>query len=269
MRRSRHRLTILFFIALAACAGWTVYLTYFRAAVNTNNDLSENSLQPVYFGPPRVRITTPEPQLWSRFERNRSDSAAVSELAFLMAQKGQWQDALKFYQKWMRMRPAEINAIIGCAYALVNLGKPREAIAFLQKTRTVLKTPEAVAFTWHVEGDIWWFLALSAEKDSRERYLTTAEKCQKRALEIVPHSCRFYLGMVRVALAKNDLTLASKLIDQIYAIGCTTNREQALASYYKGVIHERLGDLKKAQLYYSAAISADPESFIDIRKVYR
>jgi tetratricopeptide (TPR) repeat protein len=267
MRIARYRVTLLLTVALLACVGSVGYWVRSRISAVSGDLLSEHFLQPVYFGPPRVFVSTPEFQLRPRFEKNRRDIAAVSDLAFLTAQKGQWQDAQMFYQEWLRIRPTDINAIVGRVFALVNLNKPREAIEFLRKTRAALKAHEDVAFTWHVEGDIWWFLAMSADEGSRKIYLESAEKCQKRALEIVPNSSRFLLGMVRVALAKNDLHMASILVERVYTVGCETNREQALASYYRGTILERTGELKKAQSYYLAAISADPESFVDIRKV--
>lgn len=241
-------------------------LPHFTEYLPDSQMLSEKYLQPIYFGAPQVVVNQSENELIKILNRDKNNVKAITSMAILMVQAGRWQEATRYYQRWVNLNPADVNGWIGYAYALVNLQKPRDAITLLRNARKHLKSSYDIAFTWHVEGDIWWSLALAYPKQKKE-YLHLASQAHDRALQRAPQNARFLLGLVRVALASNDLGTASRLIDRIYAIGVSTKREQALSAYYKAVILERSGRIQEAQSYYKEALKADSKSFINIRKI--
>lgn len=60
MRIARYRVTLLLTVALLACVGSVGYWVRSRISAVSGDLLSEHFLQPVYFGPPRVFVSTPE-----------------------------------------------------------------------------------------------------------------------------------------------------------------------------------------------------------------
>lgn len=229
------------------------------------NDLTEKKLQPVWFGPPRVSIPETLEEITNRLRRDPENRDLVAMAAIKASQERKWESALRFYRRWIELDPKEVNAHLGVVYALVNLHRASEALELLTLAqRGATGNKQQMHYYCAVEGDVYLFLALEAKHRSRESYETLLKKAQAsyvKAQKAGDFSARATIGLLRIALEREQFAAAQKIIDNLYKKGVTNQREQALVAYYQGVVLERQGNLSKAREYYRAAINADPASF--------
>lgn len=227
--------------------------------------LSERTLQPVWFGPPRIDVPDSLEQIVEKLSHNPSDEDTVAKAAIKAAQVGKWSDALGFYETWIKLNPEAINAQLGAIYALVNLGRVSEALQLLDTAkRRAAKNKQQMHYYCAVEGDVYFFLAMDAKHDAKDLYekrLKEAEVAYTAAQKSGDFSARASIGLLRIALETGRLPDAQRILNDLYTKGVHNQREQALVAYYQGVLNERQGNLSEARNYYRSAIQADPPSF--------
>jgi tetratricopeptide (TPR) repeat protein len=276
----RSILAVLFVSLLLVLSGWLLYrhaipklsvstsspsVTILARSNVSDEFLTEARLQPVWFGPPRLIISESLDILFSELNKKPKNSEVVSKVAMKLSQERQWKESLKYYRRWIELDPSSVNAWIGAAYALVNLNRAEEAISLLDSAKKRSKMgSEQLHYIYSTIGDVYLYLALSYKSNDNDRYyllLDYAKKAYRQAKALGDVSSRPDIGLVRIAIEKNDFDSAKSMLDRLYSIGVESVRQQALVAYYQGVVHERQGKVQIARRYYRAAIQADPSSF--------
>lgn len=227
--------------------------------------LSENKLQPIWFGPPRTDIPQTLEEITDQLRRSPASKEIIIKAAIKAAQRGKWDVSLQYARRWIDLAPREVDAYICAVHALVNLGRASEAVELLVLARRRADGDKLRLHQYNaVEGDVHLFLALEAKRSSQESYETSlkrAEALYKEAQQAGNFSIHPAVGLLRVSLERNDVATAQKILTSLYQEGVNTRREQVLIAYYQGVVLERQGDLGKAREYYRAAVTTDPASF--------
>ncbi len=235
--------------------------------------LSEKYLQPVWFAPPRERISREVNHLKAHLQNNPKDVVALADLVILLEQNHQWEEALSYSQKWTQLEPDSIDAWLSNVYCLVNLGRLEEAVRVLDGAIKRNKDSVAKAYFLSVQGEVYIMLeSFVEEPEKKQKYLDSAGFAFASALDLLPNFGRANIGLVRWHLDRErkninpsaELSKAQHVIDKLYKNGVNSEREQVLTAYYQGVVYERKGNLGLAKQYYRAAIKGDPQSFVFI-----
>lgn len=212
---------------------------------------------PLWFLPPDYHLSSDVPSLLKR----GPDPEAYFELAIHYAQQSQWQRALWASQKLMEVNPRDVNAYLGMAYSYCNLIYPSGAQRVLESGFRQPLSKEAKSELYRTKGDVYLYYMVSEEGNRvNSASLTQAETAYRAAITYDASNCLAQIGIVRVMIAKGNLTKANHALDRAQA-NQRTRREKSLVFYYRGLLLEKQGKAKEAEKNYLQALNSHAKSF--------
>lgn len=157
---------------------------------------------------------------------------------------GQLEDAVRYFQHTLQLKPDYDLAVFNLAQAYRRMGNDEAAMAGFEHYLTLdPKDP----FVYYQMGEIWM-----------DRGDTTkAEGLFRKALEIDPQVAAAKNALGVLALQHGDPATAERLINEAIA----TKPTLRLAHFNLGLLAEQRGDLRTAEREYFEELKAHPDSF--------
>jgi tetratricopeptide (TPR) repeat protein len=175
-------------------------------------------------------------------EENPKMKMGYLQLAFLLVQKGDLAGALRVHERAAANGLQEESLTRRRALLLSEIGRPREAVALLQRYRESedLETLNALGIALTDAGRPAEGLAVFS-----------------RALEVYPRNAQAYQNAGLALLALGRLEEARQSLEKALSI----SRRSPRALNALGVVYSRLGELEKAMEAWTRCVEVDPQQF--------